>query len=271
MRKLSIIRFAGLLLFVVALSSCSRFRAIQKSDDWKVKYEAAFDYYDKEDYYRSIMLFEEIMPLIRAMEEGEKAQFYYAYCHFYQKSYLLASHYFKTFATTYSRSDYAEEADYMHAYSLYLESPIYNLDQSSTQEAIQALQTHVNRYPNSKYFEQASALINALRFKLEKKNYYLAKQFLKLNRHQAAVIAVENFRKDYPDSDLIEELEYLKIVAQHNYAEQSIMARQQERFQQVVDYYLEYIEDFPESEYIRDAGKLYEDGLKELNKLARLN
>ena len=67
-------RFIALVLLVLIGSSCSRFRSIQKSEDWKVKYEAAFEYYEQEDYYRSILLFEEIMPVIRAMKEGEKAR-----------------------------------------------------------------------------------------------------------------------------------------------------------------------------------------------------
>ena len=264
-------RILVLSLVVVIGTSCSRFRMIQKSEDWKVKYEAAFEYYEKEDYYRSILLFEEIMPVIRAMKEGEKAQFYYAYCHYYQKSYLLSSHYFETFAQTYSRSEYAEEAHYMAALSLFNQSPYYNLDQSSTTEAVDALQAHVNRYPNSVYFEQASAMINALQYKLEQKNYELSKQFFRLRRYEAAVLSIDNFNKDFPDSDLNEELNYIKVLAQHNYAEQSIAARQKERYQKMIELYLEFIEDYPESEYIRDAERLYASSMNALSGLQAIN
>ena len=256
---------------VVVGSSCSRFRSIQKSEDWKVKYEAAFEYYEREDYYRAILLFEEIMPVIRAMKEGEQAQFYYAYCHYYQKSYLLSSHYFKTFAQTYSRSQYAEEAHYMAALSLFNQSPFYNLDQSSTVEAVDALQAHVNRYPNSAYYAQATAMIDALQYKLEQKNYALSKQFFRLRRYEAAVTAIDNFNKDFPDSDLNEELNYIKVLAQHNYAKQSITSKQRERYQKMIELYLEFLEDYPKSDYLRDAERLYASGMNELSRLQAIN
>ena len=69
----------GIILLTVS-GSCSKFRRVQKSEDWKVKYDAALEYYDDEDYYRASILFEEIMPLIRGQEEGEIAQIKYAYC-----------------------------------------------------------------------------------------------------------------------------------------------------------------------------------------------
>jgi len=264
-------RIVLFVLIVLLGSSCSRFRKIQASEDWKVKYEAAFEYYEDEDYYRAILLFEEIMPVIRAMEEGEKAQFYYAYCHFYQKSYLLSAHYFETFARTYSRSEFAEEAHYMAALSLFYQSPFYNLDQSATIEAVSALQAHVNRYPNSAYFNQATAMIDGLQVKLERKNYELSKQFYRLGRYAAAVLAIENFSKDFPDSDLNEELSYLRIAAQSEYATQSITSKQKERYQEVIEYYLEFLEDYPESEYLRDAERLYAKGMNELSRLAAIN
>ena len=53
------------------LTGCGEFRQIQKSDNWKEKYEAAIKYYENKDYYRSNLLFEDIIPLIKGMEEGE--------------------------------------------------------------------------------------------------------------------------------------------------------------------------------------------------------
>ena len=75
------------LLSLTLLIGCSEFRKIQKSTDWRLKYDAAVKYYergDRGDYIKASMLFEEILPTIRGMPEAETANFYFAYAHFYQ-------------------------------------------------------------------------------------------------------------------------------------------------------------------------------------------
>ena len=125
----------SIVLLVLITVSCGKFRKIEKSQDWRVKYEAGLNYYDKEDYYKASVLFEQILPIVRGLPEGEKVQFYLAYCQFYDKLYLLSSEQFKTFYETYGRSTLAEEARYMYAYSLYSSSPHTNLDQTSSVDA----------------------------------------------------------------------------------------------------------------------------------------
>ena len=67
-----------ILSLLIISVSCSDFRKIQKSSDWKLKYDAALKYYEKEDYYRAATLFEEIMPFLRGSKESELVQFYNA-------------------------------------------------------------------------------------------------------------------------------------------------------------------------------------------------
>ena len=81
----------GVVICVLAAISCSKFRKIQKSEDWRVKYDAGLNYYSNKDYYHTSLLFEEILPVVRGLPEGEKVEFYLAYCQYYQKTYLLSS------------------------------------------------------------------------------------------------------------------------------------------------------------------------------------
>jgi outer membrane protein assembly factor BamD len=266
--RLSILILVGLGVF---LGSCSRFRKIQKSVDWRVKYEAALDYYESGDYYRAVVLLEEIMPFARTEKEGEKALFYYAYCYYnYKNQYLLASHYFKNFYQTYNRSEFAQEAYYMHAYCLYLDSPLYNLDQTSTNEAISTMQNFLNRYPDSEYSEKATAIIDELQIKLEKKAYENSRQYYRLSKFKSAVIAFENFENGYPDSEYIEEVRFLKIDAQYNLAKLSIYTKQKERFLKAIEYYEEFVERYPESSFLKTAQNIYGDSQSELRKLAKI-
>ena len=124
-------------------TSCSKFRKIEKSGDWRIKYEAALNYYDKEDYYHSALLFEQIRPIVRGLPEGEKVEFLLAYCQYNERTYLLASAQFKSFYETYGRSAQAQEAHFMYAYSLYVASPEYNLDQTSSIEAMGQKYVHL--------------------------------------------------------------------------------------------------------------------------------
>lgn len=250
-------RTVAILTLIISSVSCSEFRKIQKSDGWEGKYEAALKYYEDEDYYRAIALFEEVIPLIKGKEEGEKAEFYYAYSHYYDKLYLLSSHYFKSFYETYSRSDFALESQYMYAYSLYKDSPVFNLDQASTKEAINAMQAFINKYSDSEFASNATEIIDELQVKLETKAYFNVKQYYKLSVFKSALIAFDNFSKDYPDSEYNEELQFLDVEVRHKLAEQSISSVQDERYREVITAYEEFIDAYPESSYAREAERLF--------------
>jgi len=264
----------GLILFY---TSCSKFRQIQKSDDWEVKYRAALEYYDKEDYYKASVLIEEILPILRGRPEAERIQFYFAYSYYYQKQYIMSAHYFQTFFTIYSRSEYAEEAMYMHAYSLYLDSPDYELDQTNSRDAISAMQTFINRYPQSKYANDANQIIDQLQLKLEKKAYENAIQYYRLEKYNggealvAALIAFDNFQDDFPDSNFNEDISFLKIEAAYKLAKQSIRSKMRERLMTAIEHYQYFIDNYPQSDYVKNAENIYTNCLEELEKLQRNN
>lgn len=254
------------ILIILISVSCSKFRKIEKSQDWRVKYEAGLNYYAKKDYYRASVLFESILPIVRGLPEGEKVQFYLAYCQFYDKMYLLGSEQFKTFYETYGRSTLAEEARYMFAYSLYKSSPNTNLDQSASIEAMGAMQEFLNRYPNSKFKDQAVEVIFNTQDKLEKKGFDNAYQYYRMRSYKAAVVALNNFKDNFPDSDYIEESSYLVIVSEYRLALQSIYTKQQERYKSVVEHYKEFVDKYPQSKFLKDAEKIYADSLEKLGK-----
>jgi outer membrane protein assembly factor BamD len=269
MLKRGIFHYFLLFLVVFLLASCSKFRRIEKSSDWHVKYDAALVYYENKDYYRSSILFEQIIPIVRGLPEGEKVQLYFAYAQYYQEFYLLASHHFKVFYETYGRSEFAQEARYMYAYSLYANSPVYNLDQTSSIEAVFAMQSFLNKYPNSKFKDDASKVINEIQVKLEKKSYQNAKQYYRLELFKAAVVAFESFADDYPDSEYNEEVAFLKFMAQFKLASKSIYSKQLDRYRISNEYYINFLDAYPNSEYLKEAEDKYADSLSKVNQLAK--
>jgi outer membrane protein assembly factor BamD len=257
--------FIAIVLVLSVLVSCSKFRRIEKSEDWRVKYEGGLNYYNKKDYYRASVLFEQILPIVRGLPEGEKVQFYLAYCQYYDRLYLLASEQFRTFFETYGRSSFAEEARYMHAYSLYASSPEPNLDQTSSIEAMDAMQEFLNRFPNSKFRDQAIDVIYSSQNKLEKKGFENAYQYYKMRMYKAAIVALNNFKDNYPDSKYLEEAYYLVINSEYKLAVKSIRSKQPARFKEVIEHYKEFVDRYPDSGFLKDAEKVYAESVDKLN------
>jgi outer membrane protein assembly factor BamD len=275
MRKNSMTKYFCWLLVLISLTSCSKFSKLQKNGTEEEKYQAALEYYGKADYYKAGILFEEIAPTLKGGTESELVQFYNAYCQFHQGMYNMSQFLFKKFYDTYARSDKAQEALFMHAFSLYKDSPPYNLDQTNTMTAISALQDIVNTYPTSPFNEECTRYILELRDKLELKAYEKARLYYKISEFnlyslKSAVVAIENFRKDFPDSKYNEELSFLRVDAQYNYAKSSLTSKQKERFEQMNEYYVQFVDKYPNSKFLREAEKQYTDSQKELERLAVL-
>lgn len=270
-RAISHLRTILAVSVILILANCSKFRAVERSEDWRVKYDAALSYYEKKDYYHSSILFEQIQPIVRGLPEGEKVEFYLGYCRYYEKTYLLASNQFKTFYETYGRSQLAIEARFMYAYSLYISSPDFNLDQKSSVEAMAAMQNFLNMYPSSTFQEKAVGVIANCQEKLERKGFEDVTLYLKLKQYKAAIVAMDGFRKNFPDSHYIEELLYKKIIAQHALADQSISTKQLERYNLTLESYRELVDTYPNSAFLKQAEKLYSDSLEKANKLKPKN
>ena len=262
-------------LVVFLLGSCSPFSKLQKSGTDDQKYKAAVQYYKKGDWYRAGLLFEELIPVLKGSTESEMAQFYHAYTQYHQQQYLLSATLFKKFYETFARSEYAQEATYMYAYSLYKDTPQFNLDQSNTLTATSALQDFVNTYPDSKYRDECTKIILELRGKLERKAYEKARLYYKTSgfniaSYKSSVIAINNFQKEFPDSEYNEELAFLKVDAEYSLAKNSLETKQKERYQESISYYKAFIDKFPASKYIKQAEKMYESSQKEIERLDQL-
>lgn len=246
--------------------SCSKFSKISKSRDINEKYDAALNYYDNKDFYKASVLFEDIMGAFVGAAEYEKIQFYYAYSQYEQKQYLIAAHHFKSFYETYNRSPFAEEALFMNGYSLYKDTPDYNLDQSGTETAIEELQNFINRYPTSQYAQQCNDLIDELRARLELKAFEISKQYSHLRYYKAAAIAYDNFMKDFPDSDFKPEVMYKKMEAEYELAKMSVFNKQEERYNESLTTYKKFGERYADSSSYTDATKLKSSVDKDLKK-----
>ncbi len=260
-----------LLVSTLVLGSCaSGYQRLLKSSDVNKKYEAAVQYYDKGDFFRAGTLLEDLIPLLKGRPEAEKAQFYFANTNYKQRNYVLSAFYFKTFTDTYPNSPYAEEASYLHAKSLFLDSPGFELDQTNTVSALESIQDFLNRYPDSKFKAETENMSQELQKKLENKAFESARLYYQLRYNQAAVVALTNFQLQFPASAYAEQAALLRLTAQYEWAQESIESKQRERFQEAVSFYQQFIDAYPKSKSLKAAQDMYDVSLAEIAKLKAL-
>ena len=252
----SLIRISCISLLVLLLGSCSQYQKLLKSDDNELKFSKAVEYYEDEQYSKAITLFADIIPAYRGTARAESLNYYYALAHYKMRDYTLASHYLSSFSSAFPNSEHVEEFVFLSAYSKYLESPRPSLDQSSTMEAIRELQSFINRFPESERVEEANGLIDELRFKLETKRYNKATMYLRISDYIAAATTFENLLRDFPDTEYREEAMYSIILSHYEYADQSIIIRQTERFEEVIKAYQRLVRFYPESQYLASAERM---------------
>jgi outer membrane protein assembly factor BamD len=263
------------IIALIGLSACGKFEKFRKNASVPAKYKAALDYYKKEEFDKAGILFDEVLPLLTGDSTQEMATFYQAKCDFELGNYTVANTHFKRFSEIFSRSEFAEESIYMAAFSLYKDSPTFNLDQTGTLSAINELQSYLNNFPDSKYREDCSSMIRDLRKKLEKKAYEKAKLYNKTSLFniaslKSAVIEITNFQRDFPDSDYNEEMAYLKVVSQYQLAKSTVEFKQKERYEDVLKFYLEFIDKYPQSTFLKTAEKWYSDSQGQVIRIAKL-
>jgi outer membrane protein assembly factor BamD len=107
--------------------------------------------------------------------------------------------------------------------------------------------------------------------KLEHKGFDNARQYYKMRQYKAAIVALNNFKNNFPDSHFLQEAYFLVIDAEYKLAEKSIMTKQSERYKAVIDHYKEFLDKYPDSKFLRDAEKLYSESLEKVNSLKHTN
>ena len=248
--------YLSAVLLVFATLGCSDYQKLLTSSDYDLKYQRAIQYYDKKDYTRAATLFEELLTVYRGTEKAEEVNYRYAYCYFNQQDYIMAGYYFSNYVASFPNSPKAEECAFMKAYCFYEDSPSSSLDQANTLKAIEELQMFMNQYPASSRVAECNRLIDELRNKLVRKSYDSAALYFKLGDYKAAITAINNSLKEFPDTQYREELLYLLLKSNFELASNSVEAKVKERFQTTIEAYLNFVEEFPESKHLREAERI---------------
>ncbi|MEX0312873.1 MAG: outer membrane protein assembly factor BamD [Allomuricauda sp.] len=258
-----------LLLVALVFVSCSEYQKVLKNDDVKAKYDLAQKYYDAGDFKRAKRLFEQVAPKYVGKPQGERVMFFFADTYFKTEDYYLAGYQFERFIKSYPRSGKIQEASFLGAKSYYELSPAYSLDQTDTDKALAKLQSFINTYPESEFFDEANAMAKELTAKKEKKQLEIAKQFNKLGEFNypilvSAITALDNFIADNPGSVYREEALYYRIEATTNLAMNSVESKKKERLEEAQASYNNLLRYFPDTQFKKKADNLSEKIQREL-------
>ncbi len=258
-----------LLLALVAFSSCGEYNKLLKSTDYEYKYEAAKNYFAKGQYSRSITLLNELIAILKGTDKAEESLYMLGMSYYNTKDYQMAAQTFIQYGNVYPRGIYAELARFHAGKALCLDTPEPRLDQSGTYDAIQQLQMFMEYFPNSSKKNEAQEMIFALQDKLVMKEYLSAKLYYNLgnymgNNYLSCVITAQNALKEYPYTNMREDLSILILKAKYEMALNSIEEKRLERYRETVDEYYAFKNEFPESKFLKEAERIFNESQKVL-------
>ena len=250
------------LLAAVLLSSCGEYNKLLKSTDYEYKYEAAKNYFAKGQYNRAATLLNELIAILKGTDKAEESLYMLGMSYYNQKDYQTAAQTFVQYFNVYPRGTFTELARFHAGKALYLDTPEPRLDQSGTYAAIQQLQMFMEYFPQSSKKEEAQDMIFKLQDKLVMKEYLSAKLYYNLGNYLG-----NNYHalKDYPYTNLREDLSILILRAKYEMAIYSVEDKRAERYRETVDEYYAFKNEFPESKYMKEADRIFKDSEKILN------
>lgn len=263
-------RITLLSIFLISLVAigCNNDQYVKPTDPVDEAFEKALDFYNNKDYNDATDAFEVVVNLARGTNYAKDAQYYLAESYFKNDQYLIAASEYRRYYANYPRDEKRPEMQYKEALSHFKMSPRYKLDQSDSKKALELFQLFVLRYPNSDYAVEAGKKIDVLRNKLAQKKFNAADFYLTNSQYEAAALYFGMVVNQYPESKFAEPALFNQINAYIEYADNSIIQRQKERYQMALDAYQKYLQLFPNGENRSEAENLFDEIQNNLDKLA---
>jgi len=258
------IAFAAAL--VLTCSCKSQFELLLQSNDADAKYKAAFEYFDNGKYSKAASLFESLSMLTNGTERDDTVRYYWGLSNYRFKDYYTAETNFEQFIQSYPRSPFIKDATYLHIDCLYRSTLRYELDQTPTYKALNAISQYILEHPDSEHMEVCRDMLDDLGERLDKKAYEAAKLYYKMEDYLASRVAFRNVLKDDSDNRYREDILYYIAMSSYKYANQSVASKQKERYLSFVDDYYNFIGELPESKYRRELDNIYYKAQKALGR-----
>lgn len=272
------IRFILLGTAVLLLASCNQYNNVLKTADFDYKYEAAKEYFIKGQYGRSATLLTDLVTLMKGTLRAEESLYMLAMSEFCNGNYDVAHSYFKKYYQSYPKGVYVEYARFYAGCSLYESVPDTRLDQSSTMAALKEFQDFLDYYPYTALKERTQQMIFSLQDKMVEKEFEAAKLYYDLgtymgncsyggSNYEACIVTARNALLDFPyaSPERREEFSIMILRAKFHLAQQSVEAKRLDRYRDTIDEYYGFMNEYPESKYLKDAQRIFVQSEKYVN------
>ena len=265
-------RYSLILLIILPfLAGCGDYNHVMKTADYEYKYEAAKGYYSDGSFRKAAESFRDVLAILKGTQYGDECLFMLGMSNFRLGDFESASEFFKKYYQSYPKGKYVELSRYYCAMSYYNSIPDIRLDQSSTMEALTEFSTFLDYFPETSLKAQTQDVIFNLQDKLVEKEFLSAKMYYDLgsylgnmtssgcSNYEACIVTAQNALKDYPyaSTERKEELSILILRSRYHLARQSIIEKRLERFRDTIDEYYAFQNEFPESQYMKEANSIY--------------
>ncbi len=267
---------ALMVILALTMVSCNNINTVLKSTDREYKFEMARQLYAEGKYNNAALVLENVLPAYKNTPSGDEGLFLMGMCKYHKNDYVSASELFKRYYThSYPAGDYVDEARFYAAMSYYNSTLPTRLDQSATYTAIDEMNTVLEYNPNTKYADKLKSLIFQLQDQLVEKEYLAATLYYNLggyfgncslggNNYQACITTAQNAVNTYPYSPRKEEFSFLILKAKYELAAHIFEIKIYDRFNDMVDEYYGFINEFPRSTHIDEAKRLFDKAEKAL-------
>lgn len=236
--------------------SCAGINSLLKSGKPDQIYAKAMEYYQKEKWQRASTLFEGVQHYYAGTPREDSISFFNARCKYKNRDYDTASALLEDFRRKFGRSAFIEDAEGMYALCFYYLSPGPSRDQTMTGHALISINEFMSRYPDSDRIGNFEKINDELTQRLHDKAYINAYTYYKIGRYKSAITALKNALKQYPDSKHREEIMYLIVDASYRFASNSVSDKQTDRYLSMLDSYLSFKEEYPESTHIKELDRM---------------
>lgn len=176
----------------------------------------------KKRYQQAIDCFEVFKSRYPASARTAEAELRIGDSYFRKKEYLLAAESYQHFIRLHPVHERVDYATYRLGLSyLYDTPPQIDRDQGSLPDAIDALQTVWQAYPESPYAKIARLKYNEAKAKAASHEFYVARFYFRTQEYRAALPRLNTIMQEYARTSYAKEAAYLSVRAHLELSEQA--------------------------------------------------
>jgi outer membrane protein assembly factor BamD len=204
----------GFTIFVTLLfGSCSAPKEVEQLTVEK-RYAAAKALFEDHDYLQAYEEFRIVTLQYQGNALANEAQFDMGECRFRREEYILAAYEYDVLIRTMPTSPYVAKARYAKAMCYFKMSPAYYLDQTSTKQAIDDLQSFIEYHPTDSLVTDAEQKISELNTKLAQKDYENGVTYIHMDYYKSAIAFFDHVLEKYHDTPYAEQAQLRKAEVQ---------------------------------------------------------